>query len=222
MLLIFIIATLYTRLELTPGMATAVIMYVTVINQAVNEISMQLVTISKVYGASFKCARLIVEPPLVEWRDDGKKEKTTDKGELKVDNVVFAYPSKPEINILKGVTVDVTTNQIVALVGASGCGKSSIIQLMERFYDPVQGKMWFNEDELKDLDNSWYHQQQCALVQQEPILFSGSIRSNIIYGCKHFESWTEAQVEAKMIEACKKANCYDFIMDKSMFPDGFE
>jgi ABC-type multidrug transport system fused ATPase/permease subunit len=92
---------------------------------------------------------------------------------------------------------------------------------MERFYDPVEGKMWFNDDNIADLDNAWYHQTQVGLVQQEPILFSGSIRSNILYGCQ-FDHLTDEEKEEKMIAACKQASCYDFIMDKSLFPDGFD
>jgi len=128
---------------MTPGIATSTLLYITTINQAFNEVSMNLVNISKVYGASQKCARLIVAPPLIEMTGTVKRE-SNDKGDFKVDDVKFAYPTRPEIQILKGVTIDVKTNQIVALVGASGCGKSSIIQLIERFYDPDSGKMWFN------------------------------------------------------------------------------
>jgi len=74
-----------------------------------------------------------------------------------VEEVKFAYPSKPDVTILKGTTLDIRTNQIVALVGQSGCGKSSIISLLERFYDPDEGRLLFNSIDLKDLDNSWYH-----------------------------------------------------------------
>ena len=125
---------------------------------------MQLVTVSKVYGSSIKCAKLIVAQTDMKW--DGKTIHEGNKqGNVTVDNVHFSYPTKPNIPILKGVKIEVKTNQVVALVGASGCGKSSIIQLMERFYDPDystedgkhKGKMWFNDDDLKELDNSWYH-----------------------------------------------------------------
>ena len=119
---------------------------------------MNLVNVSKVYGSSHKCAKLIVEPPLIVF-DGTIKREDNKKGDISVDNVHFAYPTKPEIPILKGVTIDVKTNQIVALVGASGCGKSSIIQLIERFYDPDKGHMWFNGDDLREIENSWYHQE---------------------------------------------------------------
>ena len=69
------------------------------------------------------------------------------------------------MRILKGVSIDVCKGQVVALVGQSGCGKSSIISLIERFYDPQEGRVLFSGEELKDLDNTWYHQTKIALVQ---------------------------------------------------------
>lgn len=105
------------------------------------------------------------------------------------------------MTVLKNVTLDVKTNQIVALVGPSGCGKSSIISLLERFYDPIQGRVLFNNVDLKNMDNAWYHQTQIAIVQQEPILFSGSIRDNILYGVD-FEGLTEEEIEDRLLLAC--------------------
>ena len=67
--------------------------------------------------------------------------------------------------VLKGVSIEVCKGQVVALVGQSGCGKSSIISLIERFYDPQEGRVLFSGEELKDLDNTWYHQTKIALVQ---------------------------------------------------------
>ena len=69
------------------------------------------------------------------------------------------------MRVLKGVSIDVCQGQVVALVGQSGCGKSSIISLIERFYDPLEGRVLFSGEELKDLDNTWYHQTKIALVQ---------------------------------------------------------
>lgn len=72
----------------------------------------------------------------------------------------------------------------MALVGSSGCGKSTIIQLVERFYDPVEGSVSYGNQDLKDLDARSY-KEHIAIVQQEPVLFSGTIRENIVYGVKH-------------------------------------
>ena len=71
----------------------------------------------------------------------------------------FNYPSKKDVQVLKGVsiTVDPMKNRVVALVGTSGCGKSSIISMIERFYEPVEGQVFFNGRDIKELDPRWYH-----------------------------------------------------------------
>ena len=112
-------------------------------------------------------------------------------------------------------------NQVVALVGHSGCGKSSIVSLIERFYDPTDGKLLFAGCDLKDLDTRWYHQSQIALVQQEPILFSNSIRENICYGVD-FTGLSAEQITDRLREACRQANALTFIEDTELFPQGFD
>ena len=77
---------------------------------------------------------------------------------------MFSYPSKANVVVVKGVSIDVSKNQVVAIVGHSGCGKSSIVSLIQRFYDPTNGKLLFSGSNLKDLDTKWYHQTQLALV----------------------------------------------------------
>ena len=97
--------------------------------------------------------------------------------------------------MLKGISfsVDNIRNRVVALCGQSGCGKSSIISLIERFYDPESGGVFFNGRNIKDLDPKWYH-NQIAIVQQEPVLFSGTIRENICYGV-NFDGLDSAQID---------------------------
>ena len=111
-------------------------------------------------------------------------------------------------------------NRVVALCGTSGCGKSSIISLIERFYDPEEGEILFNGRNLKDLDPKWYH-NQIAIVQQEPVLFSGTIRENIIYGLD-LDDKNDDEIEALMDDACRQANAYDFIHDADLFPLMYE
>lgn len=139
-------------------------------------------------------------------------------GCLEVRNVKFHYPGKPETPILKGVSfsVDNQNNRVVALCGTSGCGKSSIISLLERFYDPSEGEVLFNGRNIKDLDPKWYH-SQIAIVQQEPVLFSGSIRDNITYGVDTTGK-SEDEIIAMCDEATKQSSAYDFIHDQDLFP----
>jgi len=130
--------------------------------------------------------------------------------------VTFSYPSKKEVNVLKDVSIKIEKNQVVALVGKSGCGKSSIIALIERFYTQTEGLILFNGHDIRDFDPRWY-KQQVGIVSQEPVLFSGTIRENICHGLE-MEQVTDAMLD----EACKKANAYSFIMDKSVTPQGYD
>ncbi len=130
----------------------------------------------------------------------------------------FHYPTKPEVQVLKGIDLEIDNkrNRVVALCGTSGCGKSSIISMIERFYDPSEGEVLFNGVNIKDLDPRWYH-EQVAIVQQEPVLFSGTIRENIIYGLD-FDGVAEEEILRRIDEACKSANAYNFLQEADLFP----
>lgn len=115
--------------------------------------------------------------------------------------------------MLKGINlaVDNKKNRVVALCGTSGCGKSSIIAMIERFYDPEEGEILFNGVNIKDINPRWY-KQNVAIVQQEPVLFSGTIRENILYGLD-WDDVSEEEKIRKMDEACNSANATVFIKD---------
>ena len=127
----------------------------------------------------------------------------------------FSYPTKQDVEILKGVSFSVPRNKVVALVGTSGCGKSSIISMIERFYEPTGGEILFDGIDIKTINPRWYH-KQIAIVSQEPVLFSGSIIENITYGLEG-EHYTDETLD----DACRMANAYDFIHDKELFPEGY-
>lgn len=137
-------------------------------------------------------------------------------------DVKFKYPHKQDVQVLKGVSLstNMNTKRVVALCGSSGCGKSTIIQLIERFYDPCEGQILFNGRDIRDLDNEIYH-QQIGIVQQEPILFAGTVADNIIYGLD-FDDRSEEEIIQMLDEACKMACCYDFLYDETLFPDGYD
>jgi ATP-binding cassette subfamily B (MDR/TAP) protein 1 len=122
---------------------------------------------------------------------------------------------------LNDVTIPIPENKVIAFVGASGCGKSSVMKLLERFYDPQSGELLYSDINVKDLDNKWLHQDQLAIVQQEPALFSTTIRANILYGTERaFEGFTQEQIQERFELACKQANVVSFLNDKALFPDG--
>ncbi|KAH8393395.1 hypothetical protein KR215_008311 [Drosophila sulfurigaster] len=132
-------------------------------------------------------------------------------GRLRFEDIHFRYPSRPDIEILKGLTVDVEPGQTVAFVGASGCGKSTVIQLMQRFYDPEQGQVKLDGRDLRSLNVAWLR-SQIGVVGQEPVLFATTIGENIRYGNPQA---TQQDIE----RAARNANCHEFI---SKLPKGYD
>ena len=113
-----------------------------------------------VMGAADKICEVMDHEPLIN-TEGGKQIEGEVLGSLEFKNVRFRYPSKQNVEVLKGVSfsVDNRDKRVVALCGTSGCGKSSIISLIERFYDPDEGEVLFNGVNVKELDPKWYHQQ---------------------------------------------------------------
>lgn len=142
-------------------------------------------------------------------------EKPSDaKGtEMTFDSVQFSYPLRPKHKVLRGIDIGIKPGKMVAFVGASGCGKSTMIGLLQRFYDPTSGELRANHKDVKMLGRR-QHRRDIALVQQEPVLYRGSIRENISLG---FEKGDPS--EAQIIEACRSANVWDFV---SSLPEGLD
>ena len=218
---IYTSSELYQADKISIGEISAFMFYMLmlIINFAI--VAMVFGNVAATVGAADKIVELIQYKPAINTQG-GTRIDGEVNGVLEVRDVKFRYPSKSDVEVLKGLSIEVNNykNRVVALCGQSGCGKSSIISLIERFYDPDSGGVFFNGKNIKDLEPRWYH-NQIAIVQQEPVLFSGSIQENICYGID-FEGQSSAQIEALMDDACRQANAYDFIHDKAMFPQGYE
>ncbi|MFS8011221.1 putative Type I protein exporter [Helianthus anomalus] len=149
---------------------------------------------------------------LIEPEDSGGNKPEIITGHVQICDVDFAYPARPDIMIFKGFSIDIEARKSTALVGQSGSGKSTIIGLIERFYDPMKGVVKFDGRDIRS-----YHlrtlRSYLALVSQEPVLFAGSIRENIIYGASSEVS------ESEIVEAAKAANAHDFI---TVLKDGYD
>ncbi|KAL9297434.1 hypothetical protein ACSQ67_023330 [Phaseolus vulgaris] len=144
--------------------------------------------------------------------DDGSALKPSNVyGSIELKNVDFCYPSRPEVLVLSNFSLKVNGGQTVAIVGVSGSGKSTIISLIERFYDPVAGQVFLDGRDLKLYNLRWLR-SHLGLVQQEPIIFSTTIRENILYA-RHNAT------EAEMKEAARIANAHHFI---SSLPHGYD
>lgn len=125
-------------------------------------------------------------------------------GIIEFENVHFSYPQRVEAKILCGLNLKISAGETIALCGPSGSGKSTTIQLLQRFYDPVKGKVKLDGHDVKSLNLNWLRSQM-ALVQQEPVLFATTIKENIRLG----------RLEAsddEIIEAAKQANAHNFII----------
>lgn len=137
------------------------------------------------------------------------------KGRIRFESVHFRYPTRPGVRVLRGLNLTVDPGTYVALVGASGCGKSTMIQLIERFYDPLAGTVYLDEQPITKYNVSEYR-KSIALVSQEPTLYAGTVRFNILLGAtKPAEEVTQNEIE----DACRSANILEFIQS---LPDGFD
>jgi ATP-binding cassette subfamily B (MDR/TAP) protein 1 len=149
-------------------------------------------------------------PAIDSWSEEGESIGLL-KGEVELRDVYFEYPTRRGQPVLKGLSLKVKPGEFVALVGASGCGKSTTIGLIERFYDPTSGSIFVDGKDISTL-NLYDYRSHLALVSQEPVLYSGTIRENILLGVGDREVHDEA-----VIEACKEANIWEFIVSSFNF-----
>lgn len=110
----------------------------------------------KVEGATAKILKIMKEVPKINTRGGMIIPEDKVEGEIELSGVNFHYPTKPDVQVLNNLSLKIKKNTVVALVGESGCGKSSIIGLIERFYEPESGTVKFSGHEIKDLDPKWY------------------------------------------------------------------
>jgi ATP-binding cassette subfamily B (MDR/TAP) protein 1 len=133
------------------------------------------------------------------------------RGSIRLNKVSFTYPERPEAPVLKNVSMEVREGECVAIVGASGCGKSTIAALLQRLYEPTSGSITIGPNKLGSI-NVGYLRDHVAVVSQNPNLFDAPISENIAYGS---QTLPQAQIE----EAAKSAQVHDFIMS---LPKGYK
>lgn len=124
------------------------------------------------------------------------------QGKIRFENITFSYPKDRSRKVFDNLTMDFDVNK-TGLVGESGCGKSTTLQLIMRFYDPDQGRVTLDGHDLRTLDLVWLR-QQIGYVGQEPVLFATSIKENLLFG-------NENATNEEIIEALKMAEAYDFV-----------
>ena len=160
--------------------------------------------LAQAQGAAFKVFAIIDRVPLIRTPDESAQKMAELKGELAFRDVSFSYPTRREQKLFTKLNVVIKPGTTVAFSGASGCGKSSIVALLQRFYDPDQGQVTVDGVDMKTLDLDWWR-DQVGIVSQEPNLFMGSILENVRVGKP---SATLEEVET----ACRMANIHDTIL----------
>lgn len=186
-----------------------------ILAESVLELSSATGGFLKAQGSGARLFNLLDNGPAKDNNDIEKESSLTlppsYNASIKFEDVEFAYPSHSNILVLNKVSFTLNDGQILGITAPSGSGKSSIINLIMRFYEPTSGKITLDETDMKELDEDWLR-SQIALVQQEPILFHASVYENVAYGKPN--ATTE-----EVIKACIAANANEFIMD---MPEGYD
>ncbi len=196
--------------SLSIGDLTSFIIYTMFIGASVGSLGEMYSQIQKAVGASERVLEILSEP-----QESTSMESTFKpypcEGNISFSNVEFSYPTRKEMTVLKDINIDIKAGSKIALVGHSGAGKSTIIQLLLRFYNPDKGGIFLDGKNVQDIDLKQYR-HNVGMVPQEVILFGGSIQENIAYGrpSANFE---------EIREAARKANALQFI---ESFPEGFD
>ncbi|GMF37045.1 unnamed protein product [Phytophthora lilii] len=193
------------RAEASPGTVFQAFFGVLMGTISLSQISPNITAVAEAKGAAAAIYKILDTPSAI----DASKEDIGDKptscaGRIQALNVNFTYPSRPDVQILNDYNVTIEPGQTVAFVGASGGGKSTLIALLERFYDPNEGSILLDGRDIKTLNVKWLR-SQIGLVSQEPVLFATTIFENIAAG---EDNITREQVVA----AAKLANAHTFIM----------
>lgn len=184
-------------------------------SQAAGTVFSHAPDMGKAKNAATEFKRLFDSRPVTVKQKEKKRDHpvTSMKGAIEFSNVSFTYPTRPDQPILRNLNLTVKPGQYVALVGASGSGKSTTIAMLERFYDAVSGQVYVDGRDITRLDLGSYR-SFLALVSQEPALFQGTIRENILLG----RCGDDYVSDEMVIQACKDANIYDFIISLPYVP----
>jgi ATP-binding cassette subfamily B (MDR/TAP) protein 1 len=189
----------------TPGDVFAVFFCVLMGMGSLGQLSPNISAVSNALGAAKELFAILDTPSSI---DSAKTHegivRETCEGKIEAVNVNFTYPSRPDAPILRDYNVTIESGQTVAFAGASGGGKSTLIALIERFYDPSSGTIYLDGRDVKTLNVKWLR-SQIGMVSQEPVLFATSIFENIAMGGNDV-------TREEAIEACKLSNAHNFIM----------
>jgi len=201
-------AKLYVSGSIDEGGLTTFMLLTLFVGGAAGSFAELYSQLQRTLGATQRVREILREP--IE-PQGGQRVATRLRGEVEVDAVHFRYPSRPEVEVLRGVRLHVRPGERVALVGPSGAGKSTLVALLLRFFEPCSGQIRLDGVPLNQYDLGSLRGQM-AVVPQEVMLFGGTIAQNIAYGRP---GATAEEIEA----AARRANAHEFI---AQLPQGYE
>ncbi|GAA4225536.1 ATP-binding cassette subfamily B protein [Sagittula marina] len=197
--------------DMTAGALIQFVIYSVMVAGAVGALSETFSELQRAAGATERLVELLQAEDIVQDPAQPKVLTAPVRGDISFDDVHFSYPSRPGVSALDGVTLDIRAGETVALVGPSGAGKTTIIQLLQRFYDPRSGRITLDGVALTDMAREGFR-QHLALVSQDPVIFAASARDNIRFGRPDA---TDDEVEA----AAHAAAAHEFL---TTLPEGYD
>jgi ABC-type multidrug transport system fused ATPase/permease subunit len=173
----------------------------------------QLIDVNKAFAAAETIFEIIDRKPSIENDPSSGLKLNSIKGKADIVNGKFSYPTRKTTKVLRNLTLAIKQGEKIGLVGQSGCGKSTVIQLIQRFYDLDEGVVNVDDYNIQTI-NVPFMRSKLGIVSQEPVLFDRSIADNIKYG----DNTREVAME-EVIEAAKKSNIHNFVKD---LPQGYD
>ncbi|KAJ0406526.1 hypothetical protein ATCC90586_003505 [Pythium insidiosum] len=192
--------------ELTIGSLTSFALYSGFMGLGFSQLSSCFSEIRRARDSSAVLFKLLETTPMPEEQHGPRGEMLdTVEGHIRFEDVSFSYPSREDIVVLDKLTLDIHPGEVVAIVGKSGAGKSTVASLITKILTPTSGKVTLDGVDIELLDTAWLR-KQIGVVNQDPSLFASTIADNIMYG-------SVVRDEDRMLEAAKEAHAHDFVME---------
>lgn len=196
---------------ISAGELSAFIFYAVIVASAMGTISEVIGDVQRAAGATERLVELLATPSSLPQVQNPQALPVPAVGAVAMRSITFSYPSRPDAAVFENFNLQINPGEKIALVGPSGAGKTTVFQLLQRFYDPQAGEIVVDGINVKDADIKALR-ERIALVPQDPVIFASSLRDNVRYG-------RPAATDAEVIAACKAAFAMEFI---EQLPEGLD